>query len=329
VAGGSLADRLDGTPWLPPPAARLAEALARAMHAAHRAGVIHRDLKPANILLTPDSNPKVTDFGLAKQLDAAPAQTRTGDVLGTPSYMAPEQAGGQSKTTGPAADIYSLGAILYELLTGRPPFQAATAAETLRQVAEQEPAAPRQLNAAVPRDLETVCLKCLAREPGRRYATAQELAEDLARFLAGEPIRARRTPLWELAWKRARRRPLVAALAALLLLSTALGLAGIVGSWREAAARAEAEARARERYQWLSAGLALDQGLALCDQGEGARGLLQVAETLRTAPPPAACTGPPAATWPPGGRSSAPCGPTCRTRRLSTRWPSARTARSS
>jgi WD40 repeat protein len=219
-AGGSLADRLDGTPWPADKAAELVRTLAGAMHAAHQANVVHRDLKPANVLLTADGQPKVTDFGLAKKLDEA-GHTQTGAVMGTPSYMAPEQAGGKSREIGPAADVYALGAILYELLTGRPPFKAATPLDILLQVASEEPAPPSQLQRKVPRDLETVCLTCLHKQPGRRYASAAALAEDLGRFLAGEPVRARPVGRLERGWRWCKRYP---AAAALLAVSLAFGL---------------------------------------------------------------------------------------------------------
>jgi serine/threonine-protein kinase len=190
VEGGTLAQRLRDGPLAPEEAARLVEKIARAVHFAHGRGIIHRDLKPANVLLTADGEPKVTDFGLAKRLDGPPTQTRTGAVLGTPPYMAPEQAEGR-REVGAATDVYGLGAILYELLTGRPPFQDVTSLDTLLRVLSEEPAPLRRLRRAVPRDLETICLKCLEKAPGRRYASAEALADDLEKFLCGEAITAR------------------------------------------------------------------------------------------------------------------------------------------
>jgi tRNA A-37 threonylcarbamoyl transferase component Bud32 len=191
VDGGTLAQKLNATPLPPREAAALVQTLARAVHYAHERGVIHRDLKPANILLARDGTPKVSDFGLAKQLAQDAGQTQTGAVLGTPSYMAPEQAEGHSKEVGPLTDVYALGAILYDALTGRPPFRAPSVMETLEQVRAQEPVPPRRLQPKVPRSLETVCLKCLEKAPARRYAGAGALAEDLRRYLAEEPILAR------------------------------------------------------------------------------------------------------------------------------------------
>jgi serine/threonine protein kinase len=210
--GGSLAAQLDRTALLPLQAAQLVEVLARAVHAAHEGGIIHRDLKPANVLLTADGTPKITDFGLAKRLDSPGGQTASGDIVGTPSYMAPEQAGGNTREVGPATDVYALGAILYELLAGRPPFQAATPLDTVLQVLHDEPVPPRQLQPRTPRDLGTICLKCLAKAPGKRYPSAADLADDLRRFLDNKPIRARPVRAWERAWKWAKRRPTLAAL---------------------------------------------------------------------------------------------------------------------
>jgi serine/threonine-protein kinase len=215
--GGSLAKKLAGTPLPPAEAAALVQTLARAMQAAHDKGIIHRDLKPANVLLADDGTPKITDFGLAKKLDEA-GQTIPGRVMGTPSYMAPEQADSW-KQVGPPADVYALGAVLYECLTGRPPFKAATVLDTLLQVVSAEPVPPRQLNPTVPRDLETICLKCLQKEPGNRYVSAQALADDLHRFLKHEPILARPATRRERFAKWCRRNPRVAVLTGIIAMA--------------------------------------------------------------------------------------------------------------
>jgi hypothetical protein len=210
--GGGLDDRLAGTPQPARQAAELMNILVRAVQVAHQAGIVHRDLKPSNVLFASDGTLKVTDFGLAKRIDSDAGQTESGQIMGSPSYMAPEQARGQSRNVGPAADVYALGAILYEMLTGRPPFKGETPMETLRQVTDDDPVTPSRLVPRVPRDLETICLKCLHKEPPRRYESAQALAEDLERYLRGEPIKARRIPFWERGAKWARRRPMAAAL---------------------------------------------------------------------------------------------------------------------
>ncbi len=208
--GGSLAERLAAKPMAPLQSAVMVETLARAVHAAHQAGIIHRDLKPSNVLLTAEGIPKISDFGLAKLMDSDSARTISGQVLGTPSYMAPEQAEGRGKRVGPAADIYALGAILYQALTGRPPFLGESQLETLKLVVSNEVVTPRTLRPDVPRDLETICLKCLEKEPTRRYAVAQDLADDLKRFLENRPIRARRTTPPERIWRWCRREPWLA-----------------------------------------------------------------------------------------------------------------------
>jgi serine/threonine protein kinase len=224
--GGTLAGKLAGTPIPAPDAARLAETLARAMDAAHQKNIVHRDLKPHNIVLTEDGTPKIGDFGLARKLDAPAQQTHSGAILGTPSYMAPEQARGDAKALGPLVDVYALGAILYEMLTGRPPFKAATRLDTVFQVLNDEPVPVRQLNGAVPRDLETICLKCLHKEAGRRYAGAAEVADDLRRYQAGQPIEARPVGLPERMAKWVKRRP---ALAGLVLVAAAAMVALVGG----------------------------------------------------------------------------------------------------
>jgi serine/threonine protein kinase len=247
-AGGSLHGKLAGTPLPPSEATALLAKLAAAMHAAHQQGVIHRDLKPANVLFLEDGTPKIADFGLAKKLDEA-SQPRSGAIMGTPSYMAPEQAA-NPKNVGPATDVYALGAILYECLTGRPPFRAATPMDTVMQVLSEEPVPPSRLNTKVPRDLETICLKCLQKEPHKRYVSAQELAEDLRRFHAGEPIRARPVSGWERAVKWVRRRPTLAALSGLSALSLlALLLTALVYNARLQAALMQAHNNAAESEQ--------------------------------------------------------------------------------
>jgi serine/threonine protein kinase len=319
LPGGSLARRLAGNPQEPRQAAAVVATLARAMHHAHERGVIHRDLKPANVLLAVGppylsnvpsvpgtleryggptfGTPKITDFGLAKRLDTASGDTKSGDVLGTPSYMAPEQAAGRNNAVDARSDVYALGAILYEMLTGRPPFKGANVLATLSQVIVADPLAPSRLQPGVPRDLETVCLKCLHKEPGRRYQTALALAEDLDRFLTGKPVLARPTPAWERAWKWAKRRPVIAALAAALVLVTALGFGLTLWQWGRAEFRADAERQAREDAQEnerreqqarreverLSAGALIDQGTSVASQGEVDRGLLLLARGLEVA----------------------------------------------
>ena len=222
IDGGSLAQQMDGRPQDITRVAWTIHTLARAIHAAHVEGIVHRDLKPANILLTADGRPKITDFGLARRLGDDSDLTRPGAIVGTPDYMAPEQACGQVHDAGPAIDQHALGAILYELLTGRPPFRGATPADTIEQVRTQEPVPPRWLRPKVPRDLETICLKCLQKEPHRRYPDAGALAIDLERFLEGRPILARPSSAFERLgrWCRRNRRVAVLGAAVLILLVT-------------------------------------------------------------------------------------------------------------
>jgi WD40 repeat protein len=313
VEGGSLSARLKEGPLPPREAADLVRRVAEAVAYAHGRGIIHRDLKPGNILLQmqnaecrmqnekPDSAfcilhsafciPKVTDFGLAKRVEGTSHLTLTGEVVGTPNYMAPEQASGKANQTGPAADVYSLGAVLYCTLTGRPPFQSASALETLQQLVQREPVSLRQVNPAVDRDLETICAKCLQKEPEKRYPTAQGLAEDLGRYLAGEPIQARPVGRAERVWRWCRRKPALAAafgLAALALLAVT-----IVSVWfavyqaGAAAALADKQAETEEALtdsRRQSAMLMLERGLALCEQQDEARGMVWLAKSLRYAP---------------------------------------------
>ncbi|MBI5096023.1 MAG: serine/threonine protein kinase [Candidatus Hydrogenedentes bacterium] len=215
LEGGDLFHKLNRNPLHPHEAAETTEKIARAIQAAHERGIIHRDLKPSNVLLTRDGQPKVTDFGLAKRINSSVSHTMTGTLVGTPNYMAPEQAEGR-KGVGPAADIYGLGAILYELLTGRPPFDAESPLEIVAQVISQEPASPRSLNPAVPRNIETICLKCMEKDPRRRYLTAAALADDLLCFLREEPISARPPGLLARVDRWARLRPAMAATLAAL-----------------------------------------------------------------------------------------------------------------
>ncbi|MHB1424225.1 MAG: protein kinase domain-containing protein [Gemmataceae bacterium] len=259
--GGSLAQRLAAAPLAAREAAELALPLARAVHFAHQRGVIHRDLKPANVLLAADGTPKIADFGLAKQLNdeqggPSPYRTEIGALVGTPGYMAPEQTEGGTEV-GPAADVYALGAILYECLTGRPPFRAASVLETLEQVRGHEPTPISRLQPKTPRDLQTICLKCLHKLPGRRYNSAAALADDLGRFLRGEPIRARPVSTAERLWKWARRKPALTA----LLVVAALSLLALVSSTlvynarlRAAVERAESKEAEARRHRELAAG---------------------------------------------------------------------------
>jgi WD40 repeat protein len=266
VEGGSLVQHLRGRPQPTDASARLVETLARTVHFAHERGIVHRDLKPGNILLQLDKEtgrqpdkekevasvslssaiPKITDFGLAKRADEKANATLSGELVGTPSYMAPEQAG-KSRDVGPAADVYGLGAILYEMLTGHPPFKAATALDTVLQVLYEEPLLPSRLRPDVPRDLENICLKCLEKSPARRYSSALELAEDLRRFRRGETVLARPVGPRERLWKWVRRRPTLAGLGAGIVLITVVAFGLITWQWRETVQARDEALRANSR----------------------------------------------------------------------------------
>jgi eukaryotic-like serine/threonine-protein kinase len=321
VNGGSLDEHFDGTPMPARVAAELVETLARAVHHAHEHGIVHRDLKPSNILLqaafpVEDGNdlprpyrepgpldlarwqPKVTDFGIAKSLDGSARHTQTGTVLGTPGYMSPEQAGGDPRAVGPAADVYSLGALLYELLTGQVVFRGLTLLDTLDQIRHREPVSPRLLQPKVPRDLETACLKCLQKDPRRRYACARALADDLRAFLEQRPIQARPVGRVERLGRWCRRQPVLAALSAALVVAVAAGLAGVTWKWREAEAnrwragvaqhaaeeKQEQAEQERQSAQRFSAHLLRERGLNLLQAGEFDHGLLWLGRGLEVCP---------------------------------------------
>lgn len=251
IEGKSLAQRVVDGPLPPQEAAELVKRICDAMAYAHERGVIHRDLKPANILIDSNGQPKVTDFGLAKKTEADSGLTGTGQILGTPAYMPPEQASGKTDEVGPLADVYSLGAILYCLLTGRPPFQAASPMDTLLQVLDREPVAPRMLNSRTPRDLETICLKCLDKKEVKRYASADDLSAELNRFLSGEPIKARPISSPARAWRWCRRKPVVAGLSGIAAFFLIAGTVGVtyfgIEARREAANALTAQSVAEER----------------------------------------------------------------------------------
>jgi tetratricopeptide (TPR) repeat protein len=250
VQGESLSRQIANGPLPSRRAAEIVRRVALAIEFAHDRGVIHRDLKPANILLDSEGNPRVTDFGLAKKVEADSGLTGSGQIMGTPSYMPPEQARGDRASVGPSADVYALGATLYALVTGRPPFQAASVMDTILQVLNEEPVPPRRLDPSLNRDLQTICLKCLEKEPARRYASAAALGEDLRRFLVGEPVLARPVGRLERAWRWCRRNPVVAGLTASLALALVIGFVGITWGWLEARRqRSQAEQNFRQAEQ--------------------------------------------------------------------------------
>ncbi len=285
IAGPSLAQVLDGRPQEIADSARLLETLARTIHTVHQHGILHRDLKPANILLVSgglvSENPKITDFGLAKDQTVARNLTESGMAMGTPCYMAPEQARGTGGQIGPAVDIYALGSIFYEMLTGRPPFDAPTTAETITQLLHEDPVSPLRLRPRLPRDLATICLKCLEKMPAKRYASALDLAEDLRLFQAGEPIQARPVGVMERAWRWCRRRPLVAGLSALSALLTLVLLATVlIYNYRLQEALARAENKTEEqRLQIIQ--LNINIGTTEMEKGDAFTALLRFTEALR------------------------------------------------
>ena len=298
VPGGTLADRLRGKVWPALQAAAFLEQVARAVDHAHQHGVVHRDLKPANILLAADGSPKVADFGLAKLVETGAGLTTTGAILGTPAYMAPEQAEGNGRRVGPSSDVFALGVILYEMLTGSQPFRGDSPMDVLLNVATREPPPLSRSGRRLPRDLCTICYRCLEKDPRRRYASAGELADDLGRFQAGEPIHARRVGELERAWKWARRRPAVAA----LILAVAVSLVGwactstylAVAAWKAEAIAEEKSVKAiqaeavavkaqRDAESWAGR-LAFSAGAAEAQAGRLDRGLHLMLQALRSAP---------------------------------------------
>jgi eukaryotic-like serine/threonine-protein kinase len=289
VEGGDLSQELASGPISARRAAQVTEVLARAIHYAHMRGILHRDLKPANVLITPEGVPKIADFGLAKHLGEDLGQTQSGTILGSPCYMSPEQASGDIREAGPTTDVYSLGAILYEMLTGAPPFRSRTPLDTLRRLLNEDPERPTRLRRKVPRDLETICLKCLEKSPRRRYDSALELAEDLDRFLNFDSVRARPVTPPERVWRWCRRKTSLAVAMGLAALgaATAIGLSIFLAVYHyQAAARigeALLEVQSRRRQvDLMAADLAYDRGQAFCEQGDVAQGVLWLVRGLTT-----------------------------------------------
>ena len=284
--GRSGDSRKSGIPAYWRSVARIAAQVADALAYAHEAGVLHRDIKPANLLLDTRGNVWITDFGLAKSEDQQNL-TNPGDVVGTLRYMAPERLEGHSDARG---DLYALGATLYELLTLKPPFEDASRRRLIERVLHQEPIPPRKQDVRIPRDLEVICLKCLSKEPAHRYGGAAELAQELSRFLAGKPIRARRVSTIERGWRWCRRNKAIASLSASVALALALGFGGVIWMWRKAESSFwEADrqrvivAQTRNDSLRQSAGLLLDRGIARAEDGDAAGGLHWMLESLKVA----------------------------------------------
>ena len=287
MEGGSLSCRLNGQPIAPRIAAGLVRNLAQAMDYAHKNGIVHRDLKPANILVTGDKDTpleqtiaKITDFGIAKHLHQDSNYTKTGDILGTPNYMAPEQAMGRSAQIGPAADVYSLGAILYELLTGRPPFDGDNSADVLILVTMEEPERPSYWTRSIPRDVETICLKCLEKDPAKRYASAAALADDLGRFLHSEPIQAKPASLLDRTMKWVRRRPALAAILVMAIASTLLGFGVMAMFLSQAVDHAQKQDELVTQSKILLADAYLERGIHLAEKGDVRRGMHWMVRSL-------------------------------------------------
>jgi serine/threonine-protein kinase len=295
IQGASLGHQIGRFTQDPRAAVGLLAKVARAVHYAHQRGIMHRDLKPSNILVDANGEPHVTDFGLAKRVDTQSDLTLSGAVIGTPQYMAPEQASGRARHLTTAADVYGLGAVLYHLLTGRPPFDADNDLEVLHKVVAEEPTRPSAIAKHLDRDLETICLKCLDKDPAHRYGSGEALAEDLERWLRHEPVLARRTPVLERTVKWIRRRPAVAGLLAALVAVAILGLVAVLWQWHaaeqarkaaldEAKARAQAETEAlrqRDRSADLLSLAQTDRGVRMLEEGDG-MGLLYLLQARET-----------------------------------------------